>query len=329
VSGPPSHAEAPSRRERWLRLAGVGISVLSLAAVAVWAARQPAPTLPHEGGQMASLAAAILVYALATLARGERWAALLRRSGAHLSRPDAYGLTVVGYMGNNVLPARGGDAMRVVLATPRAGVSMRTIVGTLLAERLLDVVTLLALFAVLAYGVLRGIHAPSAARLGIAAGIVAALALAALAVLRASRHRPAAGRLAAYLAPVTASTLSLRGRFAAAMLAATAGIWALEAATYLAVAGSAGLGIEPLEALYIVAVASVFVLVPAGPGYLGTLDAAIIFGVKAVGGSGSQAVSFLLALRFVLLVPITLAGLAILLARYGGFARARAGAATT
>ena len=49
---------------------------------------------------------------------------------------------------------------------------------------------------------------------------------------------------------------------------------------------------------------------PSGPGYAGTLDAAVIFGVERDrrqrrGG----AVSYLLLLRFVLFVPITLAGL--------------------
>lgn len=60
------------------------------------------------------------------------------------------------------------------------------------------------------------------------------------------------------------------------------------------------------------------VLVPAGPGYLGTLDAAVLFGARAVGASGGVALSYLLVLRFVLLVPVTVAGLGLLLVRYGG-----------
>jgi uncharacterized membrane protein YbhN (UPF0104 family) len=98
-------------------------------------------------------------------------------------------------------------------------------------------------------------------------------------------------------------------------------VWAAEAATYLAVSGAVDLSMSPLDALYIVAVASVFVLIPSGPGYIGTLDAAVLFGVKAIGGSSAEAVSYLLMLRFVLLVPITLAGLVLLLARYGGLHR--------
>ena len=52
--------------------------------------------------------------------RGERWRVLLREDGAHPVRADAHGLNVVGYMGNNILPARAGDAIRIFLMAPRA-----------------------------------------------------------------------------------------------------------------------------------------------------------------------------------------------------------------
>ena len=60
-----------------------------------------------------------------------------------------------------------------------------------------------------------------------------------------------------------------------------------------------------LEGLYLVALASVFALIPSGPGYAGTQDAATVIGIKAIGGTGSTAVSYLVMLRFALLVPIT------------------------
>ena len=41
-------------------------------------------------------------------------------------------------------------------------------------------------------------------------------------------------------------------------------------------------------------------------------------------GTGSMALSYLLVLRFVLFVPITLVGLLVLVARYGGWSRLRA-----
>ena len=51
--------------------------------------------------------------------------------------------------------------------------------------------------------------------------------------------------------------------------------------------------------------------------------AAVVFGVKAIGGTGSLAFSYLLLLRFVLFLPITVVGLLVLVARYGGWSRLR------
>jgi glycosyltransferase 2 family protein len=324
AEAPAPGSEAAGASASWkpstLRTVGLAISAISLAAVVVWATQQPAPELPSSPAELAALAAAVLAYAGATALRGERWWRVMRRDGARPSRSDAYALTVVGYMGNNVLPARGGDAIRVVLAAPRALTTMRKVIGTLVAERLLDAVTLLGLFAILAYGVLRGIEAPSG--LAVSAGVAVVALVVAVILLARAGDRGGGGRLArvaAFLAPLATATMQLRGRYGATMLAWTVAIWTLEAATYLAVAGAAEVEMTPIEALYVVALASVFVLIPSGPGYLGTLDAAVLFGIGAIGGTGAEALSYLILLRAVLLLPITVAGLAILLARYGGF----------
>lgn len=301
------------------RLAGLAISALFLVAIAWWALHQPAPRAPSSAAAWGLLALAVATYALATAARGERWLWLMRRDGAAPSRVDAYALTAVGYMGNNVLPARAGDAMRVYLQAPRAGTGMRNVLGTLIAERLLDALTLLSLFVLLAYGLLRGIDSPDADTLLLAISLLIAAAITAGAITFLLRRRERIRRMVAFLTPLAGATRDLRGGHGLRMLGMTVAIWALEAGTYLAVAHSVDLEMSPVEALYVVAVASVFVLIPSGPGYVGTLDAAVIFGARAIGASGSLAFSFLLALRFVLLVPITLFGLALLLTRYGGW----------
>jgi hypothetical protein len=81
---------------------------------------------------------------------------------------------------------------------------------------------------------------------------------------------------------------------------------------------------DPIEGCYMVALASVFAMIPSGPGYAGTQDAAVATGVKALGGTGSIAVGYLLMLRFVIVVPITLVGLILLVVRYGGIKNLRA-----
>jgi hypothetical protein len=66
-------------------------------------------------------------------------------------------------------------------------------------------------------------------------------------------------------------------------------------------------------------------LIPAAPGYIGTYDAAVIFAVGAVSTASKSTIpSYLLLLRFVLFIPITVAGFGLLVFRYGGLSRIRA-----
>jgi uncharacterized membrane protein YbhN (UPF0104 family) len=54
-------------------------------------------------------------------------------------------------------------------------------------------------------------------------------------------------------------------------------------------------------------------LVPAAPGYVGTFDAAVLLALRSL---KLPALGYLLVLRFILFVPITVAGLAVFIARY-------------
>jgi hypothetical protein len=72
------------------------------------------------------------------------------------------------------------------------------------------------------------------------------------------------------------------------------------------------------------AIANLAAMVPAAPGYIGTYDAAVLLGVRLAGaGSAAVALPYVVLVRFVLFVPITVAGLVALLTRYGGWATAR------
>jgi hypothetical protein len=132
-------------------------------------------------------------------------------------------------------------------------------------------------------------------------------------------------RLHALTAPILSSTLQLRGRHGARLLAATLLVWTLEAGVWMSVGAAAGFRMNPIEGCYIVALASVFALIPSGPGYAGTQDAAAITGILALGGTESQAVTYLILVRFVLAVPITVAGLGLMAVRYGGLRSLRPG----
>ncbi len=312
----------PAGRQRALTALGATISLAALAGVVFWALHQEPPSLPDSPSQIAALAGAIVLYLGGCALRGERWQELLEHNGVDAHRADTYSLVAVGYLGNNVLPARAGDALRVFFLTPRVRSDARAVIGTIVAERLLDVVLLVGLFVVLAFGVLGGIDVPSAGRFllaaAIVAGLVALLAAAAFVLHRRGRLRHALD----FLAPMGEATRRMRGRHGAALLAWSALIWGLEWGAWWLAARAAGLELGVIEVGYLMGLATVFVLVPSGPGYVGTFDAAIVFGLHALGHTES-ALTYLLLLRFVIAVPITLVGLAALAGRFGGIARMR------
>ncbi len=297
---------------------GIVISVVALAAVIWWALRQPPPHLPDTPGEVAALIGAIALYGINTLVRSERWHRLLVDDGAQPHRADSYSLTTVGYAVNNVLPARAGDAARVVLMAPRAEATKRTVLGTIVAERLLDVGVILVLFLVVGYAILGEVGADSVEWIALSTAVLIVAVVVAIVLVRRNH------RVHDFVAPMLSSTARLLSRHGALLVGMTFGIWVIEACAWIAVGLSVGFGMSFLEGLYLVALASVFALIPSGPGYAGTQDAATAIGIKAIGGSGATAVSYLLMLRFALLVPITAVGFVLLAARYGGIGRLRA-----
>jgi uncharacterized protein (TIRG00374 family) len=297
-------------------------SVVALGAVVWWASHQEAPEIPTDGAAIAWLAAALAFYAVATVVRAERWHAILAQTGIPAKRSDCYGLSTVGYMGNNVLPARAGEALRVLLLDARTSAGKRKIIGTIVAERLLDVVVLGLIFVTTVYLVLEGDVVPGDEPLLIVGVGIALLALAGLALLIVHK-RGGLQRVREMIGPLTHAPRALVNGRGAVLLAVTVVLWALEGGVYLAVARAIDLDVSTAGTMYLVALTNFVAALPAAPGSVGTFDAAVAFGAKALGAAGSVAVTYLLLLRFVLYVPITVVGLIVLVARYGGWARLR------
>jgi uncharacterized membrane protein YbhN (UPF0104 family) len=304
-----------------MRIASIGISVVFLGAAAWWASKQKMPTLPSGTHAYASLAGALLLYAAATLCRGERWHRLLGHTSIHPRRVDSYAITTVGYAGNNVLPARAGEALRTCLIAGRVEASKREVLGTIIAERVLDAAVLAIAFAFGAYGTL--VSGSPIALLGIVVVGIAAVAL------FPSRFHPSPSHprlkwLVDSVARLLGPTRSLISREGVLLFGLTLFIWTIEATVYFLIAHAVGLGVSVDGAVFIMVVANFVSLIPAGPGYVGTFDAAVLFAAKSLGRSRSVAIAYLLLLRFVLFIPITITGLLLLVGRYGGLAGYRA-----
>lgn len=299
------------------------VSLVALAAVVWWASRQEAPHIPTGGDSIAWITAAVALYVVATLVRAERWHKILEHTGVTAKRVDCYALTTVGYMGNNVLPARAGEALRVVLLAPRCDASKRTVISSIVGERVLDVIALLTIFLVTVYGVLSTSEVlPTDRPLLVTAIGLLLLAGGAVAIWVLRRHH-FFERVRDWLRPLADSPRALVSRWGLVLLAGTFLLWTIEASVYWTVARAVEMDISMSGALYLVALTNFVAALPAAPGSLGTFDAAVAWGTHRLGATGSVAVSYVILIRFVLYVPITLVGLVVLVTRYGGWSRLR------
>jgi len=106
--------------------------------------------------------AALVVYYATFLVRGLRWRKLLENVGFHegegVRMPPFLGIAeivLLSWFANCIVPAKLGDAYRAYLLKRAAGVSFSKTFGTILAERIID---MLLLFVLLAGSVLLAFH---------------------------------------------------------------------------------------------------------------------------------------------------------------------------
>ena len=102
------------------------------------------------------------VYFIGVWVRAWRWHYLL---GPIKKIPTAtmFPITTIGYMGNNIYPARAGEVLRAVILKRREGVSVSASLATIIVERIFDGVVMLAFVFV---------NLPELARLTGASGFV-------------------------------------------------------------------------------------------------------------------------------------------------------------
>lgn len=91
-----------------------------------------------------------LFYFVAVILRTWRWGILLRGLQS-TGFQDRFIALTIGYMGNNLYPARAGELLRAYVLQRRCGVRVSTALGTIVVERVLDglMVVFLALVALL------------------------------------------------------------------------------------------------------------------------------------------------------------------------------------
>ena len=296
---------------------GILVSLVALAGVVYWATKQEAPRFPTAGEDVVLLVLAVVLYGVATCARSWRWHQILDRAKVGHKPADAYALVPVGYMGNTVLPARGGELMRVFLLASRSQARRREVLATIVGERLLDAATLVVLFVAMTLVGTAG--TPVGTQPAIFAGLALVAGLIGLVVYLRLRR---AGKLQAFadrVRPFVRAARPLAGPVGVALGGLTLGVWLIEGTIFWLVGQSLHLDISLVESCFVLVLTAFFSLVPAAPGYVGTYEAAVVFGLDALGVMGGQALTFALLTRFIVFVPITIVGLILLVTRYGGF----------
>lgn len=91
---------------------------------------------------------AAVVFIVKQVVRGLRWQVLLAPLGL-LKVRDAFAYLNIGHMANNLLPLRAGEVVRTVLLGEKTGFSKSAVLATIVVERLLDILVLVAFSFVL------------------------------------------------------------------------------------------------------------------------------------------------------------------------------------
>lgn len=288
------------RRNLWL---GIAVSVLLLwvafrgvDAGAFWhATRQVRP------GWLAALALAMLVrFGLTAV----RWRLLVRPVKA-VGLHRLFGVTMIGFMANQLLPARIGELVRAYGLARTESLPMAPVLATLVLERVFDGLSLL-LFLVGGSFFLR--PEPWMVWSAVLSGILYLGALLSLGSLRDPRTARLAywllARLPARIRPRAARLAEAFGgglevlgdrRALLAVAGLSLAIWSVNAAGYQASFAAFALDLPLHAAPLVSAVVTLALVLPSAPGFVGPLQAATVAGLALFGVPPAVA----LALSFV------------------------------
>jgi hypothetical protein len=237
-------------------------------------------------------------------------------------------ITTIGYMGNNIYPARAGEVLRAVLLKRKEGVSVSASLATIIVERIFDGVVMLA-FVFLNLPELAKLTSASGfvgniqgvALWGTAAflGALAVFLLAAMFPQRATKvgfwfifrlvpkrlHERILGLMTKFLDGLASlrSPLNVLMVFFTSVL-----IWLLETGKYWFVMHAFDFNVSFFALMLMNGIVNLATTIPSAPGYIGTFDAPGIAVLTAYGVEHSVAAGYTLVLHVALWLPITLLG---------------------
>jgi conserved hypothetical protein len=262
----------------------------------------------------------VAVYFVAVWVRTWRWRSML----AHLQPIPTWRLfpiVVIGYMGNNVYPARAGEVLRSYVLRRKTGVPMSASLATVVLERLFDgLVMLLFVFATLPFAPLPDSYRSLVIVFSLLFGgaLLVFLLLAArpqrvadLYVYLVDRLLPAKWRPKVHglFDGFIVGLQALRSpRELLTILLTTILIWLTETLKYWFVMQAFPFSVPFTVLMLMTAVVNLFTTIPSTPGYVGTFDAPGIAVLTQFGVPQAVAAGYTIVLHIALWLPITLLG---------------------
>jgi glycosyltransferase 2 family protein len=260
------------------------------------------------------LGPALLLLAIAILLRAVRWR-ILFSPGARPPLGIVTNALMVGYFFNTVLPARAGEAARVLALRQRAGTPRFEGLGTVVAERALDVLALLILLFAVARSLPDAAWLPSALVLGAIMFVAIAVAFVAFALYgeRPARVllRPLAlfPRMSKERRDLAAANLVLgfavfrRPSIAVPAFGLTFFSWLLIAVAFWLCTDGFDLGVGFAAGIFVVVAVNLALIVPSGPAGIGVFEAATLVALLPYDVDRSSALSYALVLHALNSIP--------------------------
>jgi len=267
------------------------------------------------------------VFFIGMWVRAWRWHYLLKPI-KEIPTTTMFPITTIGYMGNNIYPARAGEVLRAVVLKRREGVSVSASLATIIVERIFDGVVMLSFVF---------INLPELAKLTSASGFIGniqqvavigtgvflgALLVFLLAAMFPHTTAKFGEWLIVHLLPermrenilgimhkFLEGLASLRSPMNALMVFFTSVlIWLLETGKYWFVMHAFNFNVSFFALMLMNGIVNLATTIPSAPGYIGTFDAPGIAVLTAYGVDQATAAGYTLTLHVALWLPITLVG---------------------
>jgi uncharacterized protein (TIRG00374 family) len=280
-----------------------------------------------KGANYLWLIPGVAVYFLGVWARAWRWHYLLRPLKRIPTR-TMFPIVAIGYMGNNIYPARAGELLRAYVLRRKEDVPISASLATIIVERAFDGIVMLAFVFLnlpeLATLTVDSGFAGSIRSLAlIGAGVfLSAVAVFLLMAILPDRSRRVIDWLIERLSPIRwrENLKGIAGRFLEGLsslrspadvlmvLLTSMVIWLFETGKYWLVMHAFTFEVDFFALMLMNGIVNLATTIPSAPGYVGTFDAPGIAVLEAYGVGRALAAGYTLVLHVALWLPITALG---------------------